>query len=208
VEKKLEELKLPFVIFRPAIVYGPGDQTGITPRLVCAACYKHVKEKMKFFWGGSLKINTVHVRDVCAAIWVACIEAKVGRCYNLCDKNNTTQGSLNALIEKIFDIKTGFQNSLMNAAAAKMLTSAAKTCNDKHLPMWSAVMKEYNLNSTPLSPYLDVEILTKNHTSVNGEFIEKDTSFKYNISKMEVQQLQEIIDEFVELNYFPDIKKM
>jgi len=132
----------------------------------------------------------------------------VGRCYNVSDKGNTTQGSLNALIEKIFEIKTGFQNTLMNAAASKMLTAAAKSCNDKHVPMWAAVMKEFNLSSTPLSPYLDEEILTRNDTSVNGEFIEKDTSFKYNIPEMKVEHLQEIVEEYIEMNYFPNIRKM
>ncbi|ETO24619.1 nucleotide diphosphate sugar epimerase family protein [Reticulomyxa filosa] len=201
---------------------------------------------MKFLWTASLKINTVHVRDVAAAIWVACTESKPGRCYNLSDKGNTSymfffsfaandmknsQGSLNALIEKIFGIKTGFQNTVMNAAASKMMSSAAKSCNDKHLPMWSAVMKvndnfiffvpifcrrgEYNLGTTPLSPYLDEEILTKNHTSVNGQYIEKDTSFKYSIPEvifpfflMTVEQLQEIVEEFIEMNYFPNIRKI
>jgi len=196
------------VTLRPSIVYGPGDQTGITPRLVCAACYKHAKEKMKFLWTGSVRINTVHVRDVSSAIWIACTESKVGRCYNLSDKGNTTQGSLNGLIEKIFGIQTGFQNSIMNAAASKMLSTAVKTCNDKHLPMWSAVMKEFSLTSTPLSPYLDMEILTKNHTSVNGEFIEKDTSFKYSFSQMRIEDLQEVVEEYVELNFFPDLRKM
>lgn len=62
---------LKWVILRPSIVYGIGDLTGLTPRISCAAVYKKINEKMKFLWGKELKLSTVHVMDVCSAIWIA-----------------------------------------------------------------------------------------------------------------------------------------
>ena len=62
---------LQWVILRPAIVYGMGDLTGLTPRISCAAVYKKLGEKMKFLWGKELKLSTVHVHDVCTAMWIA-----------------------------------------------------------------------------------------------------------------------------------------
>lgn len=53
------------MILRPAIVYGAGDWSGLTPRVVCAVAYSALKEKMSFLWTDSLQINTVHVDDVC-----------------------------------------------------------------------------------------------------------------------------------------------
>jgi hypothetical protein len=39
------------------------------PRIVIAALYKHLNEKMKLLWTPTMKMNTVHVSDVVAAMW-------------------------------------------------------------------------------------------------------------------------------------------
>lgn len=59
----------PYTILRLPIVYGLGDKTGLTPRIMAAAIYKHLGEVMKLLWNCDLKTNTVHVQDVCRAIW-------------------------------------------------------------------------------------------------------------------------------------------
>ena len=41
---------LPLVVLRAASVYGPADVHGLSPRVLCAAVYKHLGEKMKFAW--------------------------------------------------------------------------------------------------------------------------------------------------------------
>lgn len=134
--KAEEELKaiagLNLVIVRPAIVYGPNDILGVTPRLIIGAVYKQLGEEMKLLWTKDLKINTVHVEDVCRALWyVAADKADKGgrekpivqgaaQIFNLCDKNDTgiifynaiDQGTINDFIATIFGIKTGFQGSI------------------------------------------------------------------------------------------------
>ena len=57
---------LPLTVLRCATIYGPADVYGLSPRVLCAAVYRHLNEKMKFAWDGKLKANTVHVRDVAA----------------------------------------------------------------------------------------------------------------------------------------------
>jgi nucleoside-diphosphate-sugar epimerase len=84
---------LNLVIVRPAMVYGPGDLTGLTPSLITGAVYKSLGEKMEFLWDKDLNCNTVHVRDVVAAIWHLTTNGKPGSTYNLADENNTSQGS-------------------------------------------------------------------------------------------------------------------
>jgi nucleoside-diphosphate-sugar epimerase len=68
VERVLVELKVPAIILRPAIVYGPGDITGLMPRLVCGYVYRKLGEETKLLWTGDLAINTVHVSDVVKVI--------------------------------------------------------------------------------------------------------------------------------------------
>jgi len=100
--------------------YGPGDVSAIMPRAVCAAAYVALGEKMKFLvrmsppltrlyiyfyvsfiiqWDASMKINTVHVTDVCRAIWhllqiPSASAPPSGTIYNLCDKADTDQGKV------------------------------------------------------------------------------------------------------------------
>jgi len=89
-EKKITAAGIPYVVLRTAVVYGPGDIFGITPRIVCAATYTKTGEKMEFLWDKDLKVNTVHVSDVVRAIWhVANNSDCKGKVYNLADKNNT-----------------------------------------------------------------------------------------------------------------------
>ena len=189
-------------------MYGPGDKTGLTPRLVCAVCYKHIGDKMKFLWTENLAINTVHVRDLCNAIWASCQKAKSGAIYNVSDRGNTTQGKLNKILEKLFGIKCGFQNSAINKAAKNMMESVSAHSNNKHVPMWSDLCKTYKITSSPLTPYIDVEILTKNYLCINGEKIEKELDFKYKYPVLEIEYLREILDEYTKQEYFPDITKM
>eukprot|EP01083_Nonionella_stella_P200426 733959_1 len=207
-EQLIEKSGLPYIILRPTIVYGPGDKTGLIPRLVCAACYKHTGDKMNFLWTKNLAINTVHVRDLCNAIWLCCNKGKSGAIYNISDRGNTTQGSFNNILEKLFNMKCGFTNSAINKAAKNMMGQVAAHSNNKHVPMWSDVCKAYNITSSPLTPYIDIEILTKNYLCIDGQLIEKELGFKYKYPNVEVIYLQEIIDQYVKQEYFPDINKM
>ncbi|RHY89582.1 hypothetical protein DYB37_012203 [Aphanomyces astaci] len=56
--RALDGLHLVFV--RPATVYGSGDVGGLMPRLVCAAAYSALGEKMKLLWDGEMRVNTAH----------------------------------------------------------------------------------------------------------------------------------------------------
>lgn len=200
--KKIEGLNL--VIVRPAIVYGPGDMSGITPRLVCAAIYQKTGEKMEFLWDDHLKINTVHVRDVCTALWHLAQNAENGEIYNLADQNETDQSSVNKLLQELFKIKASCWGSMKTKAAVTItsMKKVAEAANEKHLTPWSELCKEKGIANTPLSPYLDEEILYHNPLSIDGTKITK-TGFEYKYPKMTTEELREVIKHFEELDYFP-----
>jgi len=201
-EEHLKTLGLPLVILRPAIIYGPGDLTGISPRLICARVYKHKQQKMKFLWSADLRINTVHVHDVCRAIWHSCTTVAPGSLFNLADKSDTTQGSLNTILEDLFGIETGFQSTLASQAAQLVMKSVATEINDQHLGPWSEICQSENIPTTPLTPYLDVELLYNKHMSVSGEAIES-TGFSYQKPNMTKELVKEQLDLFVDQNLFP-----
>merc|ERR1719206_141224 len=209
-EQLIQKSGLPFVILRPSMVYGPGDKTGLTPRLVSAACYKHEGSTMKFLWTPNLAVNTVHVRDLCRAIWLCCEKAAKakGSVFNVSDRGNTTQGKLNPVLEQVFGIKCGFMNAAVNKAAKNMMANVAQHSNDKHVPMWSDLCKAYHIESSPLTPYIDQEILTKNYLCIDGQRIEKELGFKYEYPVLDARYVHEVIEEYVHQGYFPDLKQM
>lgn len=42
------------------------------PRIMVASVYKKLGETMKLLWNQDLYLNTVHVDDVCRAVWLVC----------------------------------------------------------------------------------------------------------------------------------------
>ncbi|ORX60170.1 NAD(P)-binding protein [Piromyces finnis] len=213
-EEELKKIKgLNLVILRPAVVYGPGDVLGITPRLIIGAVYRQLNEEMSFLWTKDLKLNTVHVSDVVKAIWwvAATKEEKGGRVnpvttpeiYNLADKEDTNQETINVFIREIFGIKTGFQGTLISNFARLNMESVTEDINDKHLQPWSELCKNSGVTNTPLTPYLDKELLKDNALSVDGSKIENELGFSYDVPNVTLEKVREVIDDFVELGIWP-----
>lgn len=207
-EKELSAMDdLPLIIVRPAIVYGPGDLNGIAPRIICAATYTQTKEKMKLLWTGDMKINVVHVTDCARSIWHLFVNGKKGDKYNLADKTDLTQKKLSDMLSSIFGISTGFYGTLLSQAAKLKMKDAVEAANDQHMEPWSQMCKDSNISSTPLSPYLDIELLYNNPLSVDGTAIEK-TGFKYEFPTMTKELLEQEIAYYQELKLFPQFTKL
>ncbi|RHZ50555.1 hypothetical protein Glove_495g26 [Diversispora epigaea] len=205
--KNIENLNL--VILRPAIVYGLGATSGLTPRLVCGRIYKFIKAEMKFLWTKDLKINTVHVTDVCRALWHIAkwyeSNDKAGKgpvIYNLADKGNTDQERINKRIGSVFDIPTGFFGTITSNFAQLNLDNAVEDINEKHMRPWTVLLRKNRIKNTPLSPYLDKELLYNNALCVDGSKIE-ETGFEYEVPQVTDEKLKEMVDDFIALGLWP-----
>jgi len=207
--KAEEELRkiagLNLIIVRPAIVYGPGDINGLSPRIICGAVYQHINEKMKFLWSEDLKINSVHVRDVSKALWIVSQKGQLGAIYNLADKGDLDQGKFNKVIEKVFKIETGFLGSMMSNLAKVNFKGVTEEVNDKHLKPWSELCKGSNIVNTPLTPYLDQEVLYNNSLSIDGSALE-ELGFRYDHPEVTEALVREQIDYFIAQKLFPPLK--
>lgn len=77
------------------------------------AVYKHLGEMMKLLWGKDLKMNTIHVTDLCRAIWhLALRDDTLSQIYNVVDKGDTTQGMISNLVSEIFNINHDYWSSI------------------------------------------------------------------------------------------------
>jgi len=194
---------LNYVIVRPAIVYGVGDLLGITPRLIIGTVYKESGENMELLWSKSLKMNTVHVDDVCRAIWHLTTNGNSGEIYNLVDKSDTDQGKVNQLIADIYGIETSFLGKTKSQIATAVgMKNIVDYVNDKHLKPWSDLCKARGIMDTPLTPYLDEELLYKCDQYLNGAKIES-TGFSYSVPEINAESLRQTIRDFMAKGYFP-----
>jgi hypothetical protein len=82
------------------------------------------------------------------------------------------------------------------------MTSVTEDVNEKHLQPWSDLCKRAEITATPLTPYLDQELLYNNAYSIDGSKIES-LGFTYTVPKVETAKLKEIIDGYVSIGVFP-----
>lgn len=201
-EDELKKMKIPIIIIRPSCVYGPCDMLGLTPRFICGAIYKYINEEMKFLWSADLRLNTVHVRDVCAALWHLCLAGTAYETYNLADKTDTDQGKINEIIGSLFRIQTGFVGTAMSTLARLNMKGATEEINEKHTQPWSLMCRASGITYTPLSPFIDQELLYNTPLSIDGSRIES-TGFKYQHPVMTAALVKEVVDAYILQKLFP-----
>jgi nucleoside-diphosphate-sugar epimerase len=194
---------LNYIILRPAVVYGTGDVLGLTPRLIVGSVYKESGETLKSLYTKDLKVNTVHVKDVVKAIWFFTSHGDSGSIWNLADKNDTDQGKINQWLEEIYGIKTKFLGTVEMTGAKTLGTKFLTTfANDLHLKPFSDACKKYNIQDTPLTPYLDEELVKDNSISIDGSAVEK-LGFSYDYPQPNATLLREVLQDYIAKGYFP-----
>jgi len=194
---------LNYIIVRPALVYGTADQLSLTPRMIIGSIHKEQKKKMECLYTKDLRANTVHADDVAKALHFLCTKGESGAIYNLADSNDTDCGKINDLLEQIFGIKTGFLNGLKMAAASQMGTKfLVGFANDEHLKPFSDACKKYGINDTPLTPYLDEELIKEVAVAVDGTAITK-IGFTYDHPTVTAESLKEVMQDFIKKGAFP-----
>ncbi|XP_075975862.1 uncharacterized protein LOC142976411 [Anticarsia gemmatalis] len=204
VEQELKSLEpeLNYTIIRPAIVYGIADRRSLTPRLLYGGIYKHLNETMKLLWTADLKMNTVHVRDVCRAIWTLGTRPDANRqIYNVVDEANSTQGTLAEIVADIFKINHDYYGTAISTLAKNDIASVAEEANDKHLTAWAAMCRAHCLPHTPLEPSAGPELLLNKQLCLDGSKLRQ--LLQLDVPKPTVDRLREVLDDYASMNLFP-----
>ncbi|KAJ8675158.1 hypothetical protein QAD02_010944 [Eretmocerus hayati] len=205
VENELKNIPdLKYTILRPGIVYGPGDRSGLAPRLVIGAVYKHLEEMMKLLWGPDLRMSTVHVRDVARAIWhVATKTETIGQTYNLVDEGNSTQGSISSVISELFNINHDYWGTALSSLAKMDMNAVVEEINDKHMGPWADACNKDEVENSPLSPYIDQELLHNQNLYLYPGKLSQDTGFTYMYPSLTKEALKEVLDDYISMKIFP-----
>ncbi|KAI9790202.1 MAG: hypothetical protein M1835_001159 [Candelina submexicana] len=210
---KIEGLNL--VVLRLAHVYGNYSSKFVATALSLARVYQHLGKEMKWLWDKDLRVNTVHIDDATRAIWRAAEWSDQGRkgwnstwgkvaLFNVVDHGNTSQGTMSQIIADIFAIPTGFQGSLISNFARLNLDSVVDDVNDEILGPWADLLAAANITRPgPLSPFMEKELLKDTDLSLDGSRFEEVAVFKYEKERITQDEVQEMIDSYKRMNWWP-----
>ncbi|XP_030370582.1 uncharacterized protein LOC115621162 [Scaptodrosophila lebanonensis] len=204
VEKELARINdLSYTVVRLPVVYGVGDKRYLMPRIIIAAIYKYLGETMKLLWNDAMRLNTVHVNDVCAAIWQLSQSPKAdGQVFNITDDSESTQGSISSLLSDIFGINVDYFGLVMSNLTKLYPTDTVGEINDKHLAPWAEICQRNGIENTPLTPYLEEEQLQHKHLYLDNAKL-KDFGYVLQAPKVTRALLMEMIDDYVKQQLFP-----
>ena len=190
---KVQGLKL--VVLRLPHVYGPYAGRWLGTQLAIARLYqdrsRDKPETMKYLWSSDMRTNTLHVEDAARALWSAAEwrsrndhlpnAPKAPIVFNVVDKGNTSQGTMADIVKKVFNIETGFQNTLVNTFARLNLEHVVDDVNDDTLDDWADLQEEAGIkeNGGPLSPFMEKELLRDADLSLDGSRFESVVGFRY-----------------------------
>ncbi|EAA09169.4 AGAP004297-PA [Anopheles gambiae str. PEST] len=204
VEQELIAIKdLPYTILRLPICYGVGDRKGLTPRIIIAGIYKHLGETMKLLWTGTMKMNVVHVEDVCGSIWeLLQTDRTLHETINVCDDSDATQGLISELLADMFAIKIDYWGVTMSNMTKLDMAGAIEEINDRHLGPWAELCQRDGVQNTPLTPYMDQELLFQKHLHLSNEKL-KSYGYKLRRPRITRELLEEIVQDFIDMGHFP-----
>lgn len=213
--RKTEQLR--YVVLRLGHVYGPYDMGYLARGLCLAKVYERKREEMKWLWTKDLRVNTVHVEDVCAAAfhaakWCASPAADQEpagldkRTFNIVDQGDTSQGTLATIFSQIFDLKTGFQGSLISSFARWNMESVVDDVNEEILGPWADLLKENGItDSGPLSPFMEKELLHDCDLCLDASRARKVLGWKVEDGReaLTVEGVRKVLDSYRRMGWWP-----
>ena len=214
-EEELEKLAktdgLKHVVLRLSHVYGPYDVGFLARGLCLARTYEAQGKEMKWLWGKDLRVNTVHVHDVCTAAWLAaqwCADPannqEPNRSFNIVDRGDTSQGTLATLFSSIFDITTGFQGLLVSQFARFNLDSVVDDVNEEVLQPWADLLKEKGVtNPGPLSPFLEKELLRDCDLCLDGTRAREVLRWRCEREALGEEDVREVVGSYRRMGWWP-----
>lgn len=212
--------RLNLVIVRLAHVYGDYASQFTGTALTLGRVFQHLQDEMKWLWTKDLRINTVHITDVTKALWAIAdwyaVKEKsnwdvksMGKTptFNVVDKGQTTQGTMVEIIGRLFKIDTGFQGQLVSTFARLNMDSVVDEFNEEVLQPWADLLEDAGITRPgPLTPFMEKELLKDTDLSMDGSRLEKVVGFTYDKPKITDELMQEMIDSYIRIGWWPVVK--
>lgn len=83
------------------------------------------------------------------------------------------------IIHDTFNIDTGFHGTIISAFARLNLDYVVDDVNDESLDPWADLQSKAGISqTTPLSPFMERELLKDTDLSLDGSLFERETGFQ------------------------------
>ena len=83
------------------------------------------------------------------------------------------------LMHETFKIETGFHGTVINVFARMNLDHVVDEVNDETLDPWADLQAQAGIsNSTPLTPFMEKELLRDTDLTLDGSLFEQETGFR------------------------------
>ncbi|KAL1296686.1 hypothetical protein AAFC00_000162 [Neodothiora populina] len=126
--------------------------------------------------------------------------------FNIVDKGNTNQGTIASIFADVFGIETGFQGTLINTFARLNLEHVVDDVNDETLDPWAELQEKAGIQaagSSPLTPFMEKELLRDADLSLDGTMFEKTVGFKYEHERLTKAEVESVIESYKRMNWWP-----
>jgi nucleoside-diphosphate-sugar epimerase len=126
--------------------------------------------------------------------------------FNIVDHGLTSQGTLASILSEVFQIKTGFQGSIISQFAKMHLDSVVDDLNEDSLQPWSDMLIAKGITRPgPLSPFLEKELLKDSDLSLDGSLFERVTGFKYEREPdgLSKRAVEEMVASYERMGWWP-----
>ena len=118
----------------------------------------------------------------------------------------SAQGSFNTILSSLFNVHPTFVGSFFSRCASLHLSNLAHDANDKHVPQFTQLCQLSHIHFTPITPYLDEDVLTGQSLCIDGTRICHDLpSFHYQ-HQINPSLVKQQLDAFIEQQLFPPFK--
>lgn len=123
--------------------------------------------------------------------------------FNIVDHNDSSQGSLSALLTELFSIPTSFSGTLISQLARLNLDKIVDETNEEMLGPWAEMLESQGLKTGPLGPWLEKELLKDADLSLDGGLFESITGFEYQKPRFSVDEGRAMIESYRRMGWWP-----
>lgn len=201
------------VTLRMAVPYGKYDTTFFGKFSTVARIFKERRETLRLLGSPDRKLNTVWVYDVARALIHAAewrskqgpLKAGDPVVFNIVDHNKSTKQTISNGLSRCFDMTVDF--FFVSNLVAKTINfdpkQALAEINHMTLMNWSEMVSKSPISHTPLTPYLEEELLGDTVINIDGSLFEELTGFTYLRPQVPDDFINELVESYKEVNWWP-----